>query len=96
MYSDDVALIGLARALLHQVLDLEHEVVAKGAVESEQRLFGDAECGDDRAHERHDRGAARALLFVRGRLAAHDMAGDAIRRALGHHHAGFAQRLVEE
>jgi hypothetical protein len=34
----DVALVGLARALLHEVLDLEHEVVGEGAVQAEQRI----------------------------------------------------------
>ena len=32
----DVALVGLARALLHEVLDLEHEVVGEGAEQAEQ------------------------------------------------------------
>ena len=34
----DVALVALARALLHEVLDLEHEVVGKGAEQAEQRI----------------------------------------------------------
>ena len=34
----DVALIALARPLLHEVFDLEHEVVGEGAEQAEQRV----------------------------------------------------------
>jgi hypothetical protein len=65
----DIALILLARTLLHEILDLEHKVVGKGAKQAEQRIIR-SEVRDDIAHQRHHAGAAGALVFLDRRLAA--------------------------
>ena len=92
----DVALVVLARALLHEVLDLEHEVVGEGAEQAEQRIVIGAEHRDEVAHQRHHAGAAGALVFVDRRLAAHDVAGEPAGGLLGDDDAGFAQHVAEE
>ena len=92
----DVALVGLAAALLHEVLDLEHEIVGKCAEQTEQRIVIGGECSDQRAHQRHHAGAAGALVFLDRRLAAQDVAGKPRGALLVDDDAGLAQHVGDE
>ncbi len=69
----DVALVFLARTLLHQVLDLEHEVIGERAEQAEQRIVVRSQRRHQIAHQRHHAGAAGALVFIDRRRAADDM-----------------------
>ena len=92
----DVALVALACALLHEVLDLEHEVVGEGAEQPEQRIVIGRQGGDDIAHQRHHAGAAGALVFLdRGRTA-DDVAGEPRRASFRNDNAGLAQHIAKE
>ncbi|MGY4446716.1 hypothetical protein ACVWZR_001376 [Bradyrhizobium sp. i1.3.1] len=92
----DVALIIFACALLHEVLDLEHEVVGEGAEQAEQPVIVGGEGGDEIAHQRHHAGAPRALVFLDRRIAADDVAGKLRGALLGDHDAGLVQHVCEE
>ena len=92
----DVALVGLARALLQEVLDLEHEVVGESAEQAEQRIVIRREGRDQIAHQRHHAGAAGALVFLDRRGAADDMAGQTGRAFLRNDDAGLAQDVTDK
>ncbi len=92
----DVALVFFARALLHEVLDLEHQIIGKRPEQAKQRIVTGAERRHEIAHQRHHAGAAGALVLVDRRSATHDMAGEPARGFVGYDDAGFAQGLAEE
>ena len=64
MYSTMSRWSALARALLHEVLDLEHEVVGERAEQAEHRIVIGETARDQIAHQRHHAGAAGALVFL--------------------------------
>jgi hypothetical protein len=92
----DVALVGLARALLLEVLDLKHEVVGERTEQTEQGIVIGAERRHQVTHQRHHAGAAGALVFIDRRRATHDVAGETPGTPLGNDDAGLAQDVAEE
>ena len=92
----DIALVALARALLHQIFDLEHQIVGECAEQAEQRIVIGTERRHEIAHQRHHAGASGTLVFVDRRCAAQDMAGKTACAVLGDDDAGVADHLAEE
>ena len=78
----DVTLVFLARAFLHEVLDLEHEVIGERAEQPEQRIVVRSQRRHQIAHQRHHAGAAGTLVFVDRCGAADDMTGKTGRASL--------------
>jgi hypothetical protein len=92
----DVALVAFPRAFLHEILDLEHQIVGKRAEQAEQRIVIGTEHGHQVAHQRHHTGAPGALVFIDRRRSAYDMAGEPGRVFLRDDDAGLAQHVTEE
>ena len=81
---------------MHEVLDLENQVVGKRAEQAEQRIVIGPERRHEIAHQRHHAGASGALLFIDRRRAAHNMTRELPGVLLCDRDAGFAQRLAEK
>ena len=92
----DVALVALACALLHEILDLEHQIIGERAEQAEHRIVAGAERSHEIAHQRHHAGAPRALILLDGGGAAHDMTGKPRRAFFRDDDAGLAQRVAEK
>ena len=108
---NDIALVFLACALLHEILELKHEIVGEGAEQAEQTIVRRIKRRDDVTHQRDHRSAPGALILVHRRIAAHDVAlqagralfsddGTRLFQGLGEerdqHLAALVQRLDEE